>query len=62
MAFSISILVFFSYTIKRILNILEVFEKEIQQREMVKSLCKSVGVLQIQICLTQSPAIVSNQL
>ena len=62
MAFSISILVFFSYTTKRILNILEVFEKEIQQREMVKSLCKSVGVLQIPICLTQSPAIVSNQL
>ena len=45
MAFSISILVFFSNTTKRILNILEVFEKEVQQHDMVKSLCKSVGVL-----------------
>ena len=37
----------------------EVFERKIQQHEIVKSLRKSVVDLQLQICLTQSPAMIA---
>ena len=36
----------------------EVFEREIQSHELIKSTSVSVAVLQLQICLTQSPAII----
>ena len=38
----------------------EVFERKIQQHEIVKSLRKSVVDLQLQICLTQSPAMIAS--
>ena len=40
----------------------EVFERKIQQHEIVKSLRKSVVDLQLQICLTQSPAMIASVL
>ena len=44
--------VLFSYTKKTYhSNHIEVFEREIQPYEIVKSLCESVVVLELQICL-----------
>ena len=38
----------------------KVFERKIQQHEIVKSLRKSVVDLQLQICITQSPAVIDS--
>ena len=39
----------------------EVFKRKTEPHVMVKSLCESVVVLQLQICLTQAPSVIFNQ-
>ena len=40
---------------------IDVFERNIQSNDMLKSLCGSLVVLTLQICLTQPPAMVFHQ-
>ena len=49
---------FFLYLKFLHLNILIFFKREILPHDIVKSFCESVVALSLQICLTQSPAII----